>query len=99
MAFGLSFSEEFFWGEGLDELEPSERPTSLAQAILSMPIDEWMAYCQDVHGLYAPGRPSIGDAVKKAQEVDTCTSLESPVEVWLDADGYYTVRVYEGEDR
>lgn len=98
MAFGLSFSEEFFWGDGRSELERSERPTSLAQAILSMPDDEWIGYCKDIFGRYMLGRPSLGDAVEKARQVDTCMSLESPVEVWLDEDGCYTVLVYEEDN-
>lgn len=40
----------------------------------------------------------IPDLVQKAIEVDTVTDLSSPVEVWLDPEGFVTVEVPEFED-
>jgi len=30
-------------------------------------------------------------------ETDTCTNLTTPVEVWIDRDGFYTLLVYDEE--
>ena len=42
MLYGLSFAPEFFWGTvPIEKLKPSPRPTSVYQAVLSLPHDRW----------------------------------------------------------
>jgi hypothetical protein len=31
----------------------------------------------------------------KIIETDTCSNFDAPVEVWIDTQGYYSVRVYD----
>ena len=92
MAFGLSFAEEFFYGE--DWEHKSDRPTSVAQALYSMPEDRWNEMCREVFDC-DPEYVDVDTVMEKVWETDTCTDLTPPVEVWIDSEGYYRVEVYE----
>ena len=96
MAYGLSFSEAFFVGdEGTDDLpKKSDRPTNVRQALFSMPKDRWNEMCREVFGC-EPDYVDLDTALSKVQETDTCSNLDSPVTVWIDEDGFYTVDIYE----
>ena len=51
MAYELSFAESFFWGDSsvsLEDLELCTRPTSVYQAILSIPEEKWVAIARDL---------------------------------------------------
>lgn len=106
MAYELSFSPEFFLGEG----EPYDRsdlcvnrkgkPTSVWSAIAMMAQEEpqnWKNMAKEVFDL--PQKDAhllMAEAVlDKIRETNTCSNLSSPVEVWIDSDGTYTVEVYE----
>lgn len=89
MSYDLIFSPEFF---GSGEYEPqSERPTTLAQAINSIPDDEFAAILADLDLPENTDRDTLFDI---AVNNNTCTNLTSPVEVWIDKKGYNTVLVY-----
>lgn len=93
MAYALSFSDEFFIRDGPDQIAPSPRPTSVYQAIHSLREDAWRAIAHDVFG--APADRLTPHAVlAKIIETDTCTYLDEPVEVWIDAEGCHTLDVY-----
>lgn len=98
MAFDLSFSEEFFTGT-VDYPERSETPTSVLQALVSMEPAEWAEYCREhLNGVDPDAECAARAALKRVREVNTCTDLRSPVEVWLEPEGYYSVRVYDSRD-
>ena len=64
------------------------------QAIVSIKNETWRDLARHVFGV-EPDRLT-GDAVfRKAIETDTCDNPVSPVEVWIDPDGYYTVLVHD----
>lgn len=98
MSYGLSFSPEFYYGEGYDycNLPPqTDQPKSLLQALVSMPTNEWERYCDEVLRTDPDTDMALVEAMTMAREtVNTCSNLTTPVEVWLDPDGFYTVRVY-----
>ena len=49
MLYSLSFAPEFFWGTvPIEKLKPSPRPTSVYQAVLSLPHDRWTELARDV---------------------------------------------------
>ena len=51
MPYALSFAPEFFWGDGSitpEDLPRSDQPTSVYQAILSLPDNQWAALGRDV---------------------------------------------------
>ena len=99
MAFELSFSPEFFLNEGEPydcDTEPSDRPTSVWQAIISIPEERYAEMARKVFGLDDHPEFLGPEAVlEKIQETNTCTDLRSPVEVWIDPEGYFTVKVYD----
>lgn len=92
MSFELSFSPEFF-GDVYNTKE-SKQPTTLADALSSIPDCQWKVLAEDLFdttGEYL----SIDDLYLMAIETNTCSSLSSPVSVWIDPNGEYTVEVYD----
>ncbi len=97
MAYALSFAPEFFWGDGSvapRDLPRSDQPTSVYQAILSLPDDQWAALGRDVFDCN-PEDLDPETVLCKVQETNTCRNLDSPVEVYIDLDGFYTLVVHE----
>jgi hypothetical protein len=66
----------------------------LYQAIVSIEKETWRNLARHVFGV-APDRLTADAVLKKAVETNTCDSPVSPVEVWIDPEGYYTVLVHE----
>lgn len=48
MAYGLSFSDDFFLDTDPDAVRSAERPTSVFQAILSLQSDQWDRLAREV---------------------------------------------------
>jgi hypothetical protein len=97
MAYALSFAPEFFWGDGSiapDDLQRSDQPTCVYQAILSLPDDTWAGLARDVFDC-EPDDLDPETVLSKVQETDTCRNLDSPVEVFVDSDGFYTLLIHE----
>lgn len=96
MAYALSFADSFFWGDGSvapEELRPSDRPTSVYQAILSLSDDEWAALARELFGVQ-PDFLDIETVLDRVLSSNTCRNLDSPVEVYIDPDGDFTLLVY-----
>jgi len=94
MAFELGFSESFFWGDDEDErYTKRQRPTNVASALVSMSQHNWKRMCKQVFNC-EPAYVDIETAIAKIQETNTCTDLTPPVEVWIDKEGYWTVKVW-----
>lgn len=94
MAYSLSFSEAFYVDDDFDDITPSERPTSVYQAILSIQEEEWKQIAHDVFGADPEHLDPIA-VLDKIRETDTCSNLDSPVEVWIDEEGWHRLEVYE----
>ncbi len=98
MAYSHSFSPEFY-GDVYGPGESTSRPTTVAQAIVSMrelERDRWERMAKEVFGV--PGDHLSEDEVfDKIIETDTVSNLTSPVEVWIDEDGYYTLLVWDDQ--
>lgn len=99
MAFELSFAPEFFIGPyDLDGADfDKERPTSVYQAIQSISEENWAELCKDMFEC-SPDFVTVDAVLAKIRETDTCRDLGSPVEVYIDPEGYYTVRVYDAKE-
>lgn len=101
--FGLSFSDEFFTGTGevdIYDIQPSEHPTSVYQAILSLDKKTKLGIARDVlkspHPVLAVMCESFEwDVLEKVRETDLCDDLSSPIEVYIDPEQWYSVTVYE----
>lgn len=92
MSYAHSFSPEFY-GDA-EHTNPSERPTSVIDALTSMPEEEWRKMSCDVFR-QAPERLTVDEVLERIIETNTVSNLNSPVEVWIDTDGFYRVLVYE----
>ena len=105
MSYGLSFSEEFFVGNGeydYYKMPASATPTSVLQAVVTLDRDELskigvdvFGYTQEVAEIWADSESCAMDIVDKVRQTDTCDSLQSPVNVYIDSDGFYSLSVYD----
>ena len=97
MAFAMSFAPEFFWGDGSiapDDLPRSDHPTCVYQAIRSLSDDQWSALARDVFDC-SPDDLDLESVLCKVQETNTCRNLDSPVGVYVDPEGFYTLLIHE----
>ena len=94
MSYALSFAPEFFWGKGsAKKMKPSDRPTSVYQAILSLTDEQWASLARNQFGV-EPNDLDVEQVIQRVIETDTCRNLDPPVEVWIDRDGRFTALVY-----
>lgn len=94
MSYSLSFADEFFVHDEIDSIRPSKRPVSVYQAILSIKGDTWREIAREVFDVPPDGLTPEA-VLDKIIETDTCSNFDVPVEVWIDDEGYYSVRVYD----
>ncbi len=100
MAYSLSFADSFYYGEDIDNIEPSERPTSVMQAIESLTLEEKIVIARECLKSEAPEIKATtemfaSNVLALIRETDTCSNLDSPVSVWIDAEGWHTLDVYD----
>jgi len=103
MAYGLSFSPEFFLAEG----EPYDRadlalnaagqPVSVWSAIVKLQQDResWQAMCEDCFPGVNPEHVQPESVLEMVEQTNTCGDLRTPVDVWIDSKGYHTLDIYE----
>lgn len=99
MAYDCGFSEEFWTGEeySLDGPYPetSETPESVLQALLSLSTEDLEFIRTELKiDVDTPYDATVAEIMGRARDVDTCTDLQSPVEVWLDPQGWLTIHVH-----
>ena len=99
MAFDLSFPPEFFIGpHDLDGVEfNKERPVSVYQAIQAMSEEDYATMAREVFDC-DPDFVDVDMVLTKIQETNTCRDLRSPVEVYIDDEGYHSVEVYDSRE-
>lgn len=102
MAYSLSFSESFFCPEvPFEEIEPSDEPTTVLQAIISLDRETRIEIAREClaftghYSAYVDTEEFIWDVMDKIRETDTCDDLSSPVTVYIDPDCWYSVTAYE----
>jgi hypothetical protein len=97
MPYSHSFSPEVY-GDPYDT-ERTDKPTTLADALASMPDDEYLEMVKACFPDCAkPEVIGVDDVLSLAIETDTVTDLSSPLEFWIDPDGGWRVLVYEEDD-
>ena len=99
-SYELSFSPEFFFAEGepYDHLSDTKRPVSVWAAIEGMRLHDpkqWAELAKEVFGLDNPEYLTAESVLEKIQETNTCGTLSSPVDVYIDPEGYFRVDVYD----
>ncbi len=96
MAYSHSFSPEFY-GTPYETPEVSDRPTTVIQALYSMPCGLWNRMCREVFGC-SPDYVDLETALSKVIQTDTVSDFNSPVRVWIDPEGWWTVDVYDSRE-
>lgn len=98
MAYGLSFSDDFFQTEADCDLLPKDMtdrlPTSVYQALLAMSNKNWDAMARELFHCVGDAL-DIDTVIARILQTDTCGRLSSPVDVWIDENGYWTIDVFE----
>jgi hypothetical protein len=103
--FGLSFSNEFFYGDGTEDyysMPPSERPTNVHQALVSLDEETRREIARDVLGYEGSvlefaikSEMFESDVMEKIKETDACDTLSAPIRVYIDSEHNFSVTVYE----
>jgi hypothetical protein len=91
MLYRLNFPAAFFWGDG--PLRPSSYPTSVYQALISLTPEEVAALARDVFHC-SPDELDDKTVMDLILHTDTCRTLDSPIEVFIDPHGFYTLFIY-----
>ena len=103
MSYELSFADEFFTGTG-EDLVPSDKPTSVRQAALSLDTRSRLDILVDVFGMESDTAEIVSDddfmqwVVDRVRKTDTCSDISSPVAVWIDAKGDWKLEIYDDEN-
>lgn len=95
MGYGHSFSESFYYDEDARELpEPGKQPTTVAQALMCLDEATFNECCAYV-GVNPESDTVIEELIDVVRQTDYVDSLSSPITVYIDPDGYFTVTVYD----
>jgi hypothetical protein len=92
MSYSLSFSPEFFSSE--DDFS-SDKPFTVEQAIAVMDPDCRADMVREVFSDFQPETVTDEMIASKVRETNTCGTISSPVDVWIDPEGSYRVDVFE----
>jgi len=97
----LSFAEEFFSGTTDPfEVQPSDRPTSCLQAIVSLPRETQLEIARDVlrspcPDIYVATESFPFDVLEQLRKTDLCDGYEVPVRVYIDDNCDYWLDIYD----
>jgi len=94
MSHALSFAEQFYYPEDVEQVKTSERPTSVYQTVRSLSQEKLTEIAREVFHV-DPQHLDAEMVMEKIRQTDTCTTLSSPVAVWIDEQGDFQVQVYD----
>jgi len=106
MAYDLSFSNGFFTpSEDFEDIRivRQEDPRTVLTALMKWEIENPVDFREMILTVLGydiePGEPVsqtvYWELLDHIREVNTCSNLNVPVEVWIDKDGDYAVNVYD----
>lgn len=95
MSYSHSFSPEFYMADDSEDFRESVRPTTVRQALYSMPHKRWLEMCEDLYPDAEASCLDVDTVMDTIMETNTVSNLNSPVRVWIDPEGFYTVEVYD----
>lgn len=100
--YGLSFSEEFFHGVGDSANVPSDRPTSVRQAIVSLDNPTRRRIARKVlevergqAPIYVETDAFVVALIDKVKETDTCDNMTVPVTVYIDQRMEFSLTIWD----
>ncbi len=93
MTYEHSFTHQFYG----DVYNPSRssRPTTVADALASMSDDEWSGMIQDLFPDAKSESIGLEQILAMVLETNTVSSLQPPVEVWIDREGVHMILVHD----
>jgi len=77
----------------LEDIAPTLRPTSVYQALKSIEPEDWDALAREIFGV-EPDSLDVETVLARVLLTNLCRSLDPPVEVFIDSDGFHTILVY-----
>jgi hypothetical protein len=104
MTYSHSFAATFYaYGDDYDRSNDyfrrkrSAKPCTVAEALMKMSKRDWDRMARDVFNCKGEF-VDIDTVMLKIVETNTVSNLDSPVRVWIDAEGYWTVDVYDSDE-
>ena len=97
MVYSLdSFGPEFWRTPGEPNVRlVNKRPTSIEQALWEVCFDGWAQITERFFPNRLPQDVDISEIMAIIRETNTCSNLDSPVEVWIDRKGDFKIKVYD----
>ena len=69
-------------------------PVTVEQALWDLCVDSWKAITAQFFPDRRPDEVSVKEVMEIIKETNTCSNLDSPVEVWIDKKGDFKIKVY-----
>ena len=102
MSYEHSFTTNFYYSGCADSTRREDltakerrRPTCVYMAVLAMPRRQWNRMCKACFPTVPPDMVDADMVMDLVYETNTVSNLNSPVEVWIDAEGWHTVQVWD----
>jgi hypothetical protein len=94
MPFSLSFSDKFWYDCSLEKVDPC-KPRNVFDALEVMEDSDWDEMCAYIYPRAPAEMIDIESIMDVIRETNTCTNLDSPVEVWVDQGGDFRIKVWD----
>lgn len=75
-------------------LGPGVRPATVEQALWEIGIDNWQILITTLFPHRCIIDVGIDEVMEIIKKTNTCSNLDSPVEVWIDRKGDFKIKVY-----
>ena len=89
-----AFPDEFWHVQEWPFTWSGGHPTSVQQALLEMDSAEWYRIVDILFEEYTAGEITISDVMSLVRETNTCDGPDSDLNVWIDEDGDFKIKVY-----
>lgn len=84
--------------------EPNNRveknPTSIWAAVHNIRKNNpllWLSICEKFFGFIDTYELKESDIMSLISDTNVCTNLDSPVTIWIDPDGEFSIKLYESK--
>lgn len=94
MSFEHSFDSDFYING--TEQSNTKKPTSVYNALFNMPKKQYNQMCKEIFNCKYV---DLDVVFEKIMETNTVGNLNSPVEVYIDPKGYYSIMVWDEDNK
>ena len=81
------------------EYPHNDAPYSVYGALKQMDMEQWDEMCENCFPGQSPDHIDIDMVIKHIKQVNACACLSTPVEVYIDEEGWHSIFVYEAMGR